>query len=585
MSDSVPSVLTSRFAKLNPFSKSKGDDENLGDVTDASTVAGGGHAARQTAITKDQLRVSQALKAYLVEKQVLSPEDADVSSDKPSVAIRELLDKSHVDVPRGITDRSFSLPSYYISSSHNTYLLAHQLYGSSSATAYETALRNGARCVEIDAWDHEENPDEPKVTHGYTLASSIPFRSVCEAIRDVVDEEAGVHAVSGAHAAPIMLSLENHCGAHGQMRLATIMREVWGDRLLSKPVRDAGTREEHGTGEHVTLAQLGSKIAVMVEYHFGEEDPDQSSSSEEDGEEDEAADFDRRAYRERKQKAADTGIIPELAELGVYCQSVKPQDNSWFESKLKDGPHHHLINISESGLNALMPAHSAQIAKHDSQHLMRVYPKGTRINSGNLNPVTAWSVGAQVAALNWQTFDASLQLNEALFAGTDGYVLKPSALRSSGSGSLSTGRHKRLRLHVAGATDIPIPEGHEANDVRPYLTCTLLHPHDFDAKPAKRKTSAYHHHKLGIIHKGLKNPPNTDPIWDEVLEWEYEDNELVFLRLIVKSDDKFARNPMFAVAAVRMMYVVDGYVFIRMLDLKGRETHCSLLVRFEIVDA
>lgn len=585
MSDSVPSVLTSRFAKLNPFSKSKGDDENLGDVTDASTVAGGGHAARQTAITKDQLRVSQALKAYLVEKQVLSPEDADVSSDKPSVAIRELLDKSHVDVPRGITDRSFSLPSYYISSSHNTYLLAHQLYGSSSATAYETALRNGARCVEIDAWDHEENPDEPKVTHGYTLASSIPFRSVCEAIRDVVNEEAGVHAVSEAHAAPIMLSLENHCGAHGQMRLATIMREVWGDRLLSKPVRDAGTREEYGTGEHVTLAQLGSKIAVMVEYHFGEEDPDQSSSSEEDGEEDEAADFDRRAYRERKQKAADTGIIPELAELGVYCQSVKPQDNSWFESKLKDGPHHHLINISESGLNALMPAHSAQIAKHNSQHLMRVYPKGTRINSGNLNSVTAWSVGAQVAALNWQTFDASLQLNEALFAGTDGYVLKPSALRFSGSGSLSTGRHKRLRLHVAGATDIPIPEGHEANDVRPYLTCTLLHPHDFDAKPAKRKTSAYHHHKLGIIHKGLKNPPNTDPIWDEVLEWEYEDNELVFLRLIVKSDDKFARNPMFAVAAVRLMYVVDGYVFIRMLDLKGRETHCSLLVRFEIVDA
>jgi len=543
MSDSVPSVLTSRFAKVNPFSKSKGDDENLGEVIDASTVAGGGHAARRTAITKDQLRVSQALKAYLVEKQVLSPEDADVTSDKQTVAVRELLDRSHVDVPRAITDRRYPLPDYFISSSHNTYLLAHQLYGSSSATAYETALKNGARCVEIDAWDHEENPDEPKVTHGYTLASSIPFRSVCETIRDVVDEEAAEHAGPEAHAAPIMLSLENHCGAHGQLRLATIMREVWGERLLSKPVRDAGTREQEGTGGHVTLAQLGNKIAVIVEYQFGEEDPDQSSSSsDDDGDSDGATDFDRRAYRERKQQAADSTIIPELAELGVYAQSVKPQDTSWFSSKLKDGPHHHLINISESGLSALMPTHSAQIAAHNSQHLMRVFPKGTRINSGNLNPITAWSTGAQIAALNWQTFDASLQLNEALFSTTDGYVLKPPALRSGGSGNLHTNRHKRLRLHVAGATNIPIPEGHERDDIRPYLTCTLIHPHDLEAKPTKRKTAAYHHHKLGLMHKGLKNPANTDPIWDEVLEWEYEDNELVFLRLIVKSDDKFVSN-------------------------------------------
>jgi len=73
-------------------------------------------------------------------------------------------------------------------------------------------------------------------------------------------------------------------------------------------------------------------------------------------------------------------------------------------------------------------------------------------------------------------------------------------------------------------------------------------------------------------------------VWDEVLEWEYEDNELVFLRLLVKSDDSFAANPVFAVAAVRLLYVVPGWSFVRMLDLKGRETKCSLLVRFEIED-
>ena len=51
---------------------------------------------------------------------------------------------------------------------HNTYLVAHQLYGKSSSDAYKAHLSAGARCVEIDAWP-SDNPMEPKVTHGMTL--------------------------------------------------------------------------------------------------------------------------------------------------------------------------------------------------------------------------------------------------------------------------------------------------------------------------------------------------------------------------------------------------------------------------------
>jgi phosphatidylinositol phospholipase C delta len=85
------------------------------------------------------------------------------------------------------------------------------------------------------------------------------------------------------------------------------------------------------------------------------------------------------------------------------------------------------------------------------------------------------------------------------------------------------------------------------------------------------------------LHSG-ENPPATDPIWNDTLEWEYEDNDLVFLRILIKSDDSFSSNPVFAVAAVRVMYVVSDWRFIRMLDLKGRETNCSLLVRFQVED-
>jgi phosphatidylinositol phospholipase C delta len=183
-----------------------------------------------------------------------------------------------------------------------------------------------------------------------------------------------------------------------------------------------------------------------------------------------------------------------------------------------------------------------------------------------------------------QRFDASLQLNEALFATSDGYILKPAALRAGGRGVLATGRKRRLRVHVAGATDVPLPRDRDRDDeIRPYVTCTLVHPGD--VTPPKRKTGVYRPHKLGILHRGdVENPPVTDPVWREELEWEFEENELVFLRTLVKSDDRFARNPVLCVAAVRLTYVVSDWVFVRMLDLKGKETHCTVLMKFEMSD-
>ena len=581
---SAVSAVTGKLSKLNPFSKSKTDDDDKGQAIEIDSVGGGGHGSRKSKITKEQLRVSRALRSVLVHEGVLSEEESGVEAgvDKTPPALKGLLDRPHINMPSELTDRSHPLSEYFISSSHNTYLAAHQLAGTSKAEAYEIALGTGSRCVEIDAWDGDEDKNEPKVTHGYTLVSHISFRSVCEAIRDVVDKEAAQPVTgSGYRSAPIMLSLENHCSPQGQKRLAEIMKEVWGDRLLSKRVRDEGTAEQEGSGNPVTLKELGAKICVIVEYHFPGE-PESSDEEEEDPNEDVKEKRERQEYEKNKQEASKT-ITPELAELGVYAQSVKPRDQSWLDGPLKDGPHDHLINVSESGLGSYMPKMNANISKHNSKSLMRVYPKGTRISSHNLNPVPFWGVGAQICALNWQTFDASMQINEALFAGTDGYVLKPAALRTGGSGNLGTGKKKKLSLNVAGATDIPIPADREKDDIRPYVTCTLIHPSDLKGEPPKRKTAAYKQHKLGLLHRGA-NPPPKNPIFDEVLDWEYQENELTFLRILIKSDDKFAANPIFAVASVRLSYVVPGWSFIRMLDLKGRETHCTILVKFTIED-
>ncbi|PNY29127.1 Phosphoinositide phospholipase C [Tolypocladium capitatum] len=584
--------LASRLANMNPFSKSGSDeDEDVGGRIGADTIGGGGRHNRMADRAKDELRVSHALRSFLVEEQVLSEEDAGLDKDEPGDALRRLLSRASFTAPEALLDRSHPLPEYFISSSHNTYLVAHQLYGTSSASAYETALRTGSRCVEIDAWDNAEDEDEPKVTHGYTLVSHVPFRDVCETIRDVFDEELSAAAGDSGYAvAPIMVSLENHCGEHGQLRLVDIMKEVFGDRLLSEAVRHAGHREQEGTGGHVRLADLGPRITVIVEYRIpGEADDSDFNSSDESNPEEEAREA-RKAYEESKKEGgpASTIIIPELAELGVYAQSVKPTDNSWYDpGQLINGPHHHLINVSESGLSKHLPACAVPISRHNAHHLMRVYPKGTRIGSSNLKPVAFWGVGAQLCALNWQTFSTSNQLNDALFNGSEGYVLKPAALRADGDGNIGTGRKKRLRLHVAGATDIPLDEDREAESIKPYLTCNLYSPCSIDGDTPKRKTAPFKHHRLAALHHG-ENPPATDPVWSdgEPLEWVYEDNELVFLRMLIKGEDAaWVRNPMFAVAAVRLLYAVPGWSFIRMMDMKGRETKCTVLVCFEIEDA
>jgi phosphatidylinositol phospholipase C delta len=246
---------------------------------------------------------------------------------------------------------------------------------------------------------------------------------------------------------------------------------------------------------------------------------------------------------------------------------------------LEAAPHHHLINISESGLAAHLPANTDKVSAHNSNHLMRVYPKGTRISSKNLHPVPFWGIGAQVCALNWQTFGAAMQLNEALFYGTDGFVLKPTYRRHGATGKPS-GRKKRLTLRVAGATDVPPRD----KEMKPYLSCTLIHPDKF-GKPPKRKTDGYALRKTLKFLNGADAPPVTDPVWDETLEFEYDDDEMVFLRMLLKSDDKFARNPVIAAGAVRLLYAVPGWSFVRLLNLNGRETACTVLVNIKIEDA
>ncbi|WIA29708.1 hypothetical protein OEZ86_012188 [Tetradesmus obliquus] len=76
----------------------------------------------------------------------------------------------------------------------------------------------------------------------------------------------------------------------------------------------------------------------------------------------------------------------------------------------------------------------SKVYQYSSKHLLRCYPGGWRmIDNSNVNPMHAWSVGASLAALNWQLWDEAIWINQAFFSQVHhcGYLLKPSWMTSS----------------------------------------------------------------------------------------------------------------------------------------------------------
>ena len=125
-----------------------------------------------------------------------------------------------------------------------------------------------------------------------------------------------------------------------------------------------------------------------------------------------------------KTKLSDTLSSLLVYTVGVTCLGIGT-------AAYVDYAPEHMFSLSENAANRLMKSRTFdesavgseatdseptrgvttgmwELIRHNQGHLTRIYPKGIRVNSSNYDPHRYWAAGAQLVAINWQTFGECL---------------------------------------------------------------------------------------------------------------------------------------------------------------------------------
>ncbi|XP_043498310.1 1-phosphatidylinositol 4,5-bisphosphate phosphodiesterase isoform X2 [Polistes fuscatus] len=380
--------------------------------------------------TDDKAKTEKRLTKDGFIRYLMSDENAPVFLDK----LEEWMD---MDQP---------LAHYYINSSHNTYLSGRQIGGKSTVEMYRQVLLAGCRCVELDCWDGKGEDEEPIITHGKAMCTDILFKDVIYALRDTA-------FVTSDY--PIILSFENHCCLKQQYKLAKYCDEILGDLLLKEPLKDyplePGSplpppsalkrkiliknkrlkpevekvelelfRSGQFEAKDEVVEDASAPAAPPPEPPKEEAPPAEGAPPGEGGAEGEAPPI--------QYTGSTMACHPWLSSMINYAQPIKFQS---FETAEKKNIHHNMSSFSETAALNYLKTHSVEFVNYNKRQMSRIYPKGTRADSSNYMPQVFWNAGCQMVALNFQTPDLPMQLNQGKFEynGTTGYLLKPDFMR------------------------------------------------------------------------------------------------------------------------------------------------------------
>ncbi|KAJ3294649.1 1-phosphatidylinositol 4,5-bisphosphate phosphodiesterase delta-4 [Borealophlyctis nickersoniae] len=516
--------------------------------------------------------------------------------------------KQHTEV---FMDMTRPLTEYFIAASHNTYLLENQLTGESSVEGYIRALQRGCRCW-IAMMDQ---------TGGLWYIMDGPY------VIDAISRYAFV-----ASPYPLTLSLESHCSLEQQVAMANILKDTLKDMLVTKPVGSGAAlpSPEDLKGKIMIKGRIGSSEAGKEQDSEDDSDGEEpntpllpgsdpvspgtgtlprvlpaavrkiltplTTSNEEPGSPTSPTSPDegllptvgrkKSVQTLAKQRTKQSGVVARsLAELFVYCKGVRFVD---FKTSLDHFKFDYICSLSEKKSLGLIQRQRKEYIEHNATFLTRVYPAGTRITSSNYDPLPHWGVGAQMVAMNYQTFDRGLSLSHAMFTmnGRAGYVLKPQWLRRQ---TVSGSRAITLSVKVISAQQLPKPKDSDAatSVIDPSVQVEVVGAcgpaSDFLVSPVRGR-GADEDIEPGSASAKFRtkcvNNNGFNPMWQEEFKFIINEPEMAFLRFDVYDTDSFVSDDFLGCYVIPVRSLEEGYRHVPLYNWKGEVIRFSTLFVF-----
>ncbi|XP_071010690.1 1-phosphatidylinositol 4,5-bisphosphate phosphodiesterase gamma-1-like [Oncorhynchus clarkii lewisi] len=276
--------------------------------------------------------------------------------------------------------------------------------------------------------------------------------------------------------------------------------------------------------------------------------------------------------QEEKQMERRKKIALELSELVVYCRPVPFNEEKIGTERacFRD-----MSSFPETKAEKFATrARGKRFLQYNRRQLSRVYPRGQRLDSSNYDPLPMWLCGSQLVALNFQTPDKPMQLNQALFmlGGGSGFVPQPDIMRDDTFDPFDKDTlHLEpitIQLQVLGARHLP---KNGRSIVCPFVEVEVCGA-DYDC--SKSKTDV-------VADNGL------NPVWvQRQFVFDVHNPSFSFLRFLVYEEDMFSDPNFLAQAIYPVRSLRTGYRSVPLKNSYSEELElASLLVHIEIVNA
>lgn len=264
-----------------------------------------------------------------------------------------------------------------------------------------------------------------------------------------------------------------------------------------------------------------------------------------------------------RQQETEQRISQKLSDLVVYFQCVNFNVQQPSPNEISSFPENKMERHIQAIPKALLDFHKVGFS--------RVYPKATRVDSSNYNPMPMWNHGCQMVSLNYQTGDKHMQVNEGMFLqnGKCGYVLKPKCHmdpRFDPSTSTRCNDYSlTLEIKIFGARHL---SRSGRGLMSPMVEVEIIGcEKDSSQKCTTKKV----------------NDNGLNPMWCQPMRFEVSYPECALIRFVVNEEDSFGEPKLICQATYPVLCLREGFRSVPLKNNYSEEIElASLLIHLKI---